>query len=272
MTTLQQTLFPTLQNIMDLARAYCNDMYTGTGGQNGRILTNDAPFTIPYINSAFRTIQRKLRGEGCTFPIQDNVILFNMTAVPVIDTAIQVYIDFTGYFDGQTLHPTPKLPPDMFQPYRVWSRASGSGLDFFPMTQPGEGLQSILQGPWLRAWEWRNYKLYFNGSTKPYDLRLRYQSGQLPFNAPPANFLTTQVGIIDCEEAMACDIAVQYGGARGADTTKMEARRDGALEDMVTEWVRRSQTVVYNRPSYQGGGSNSGQDGGNGGVGQSGIG
>src|SRR5689334_24789622 len=97
---------------MDLARSYVNDMYPGTGGTNGRILTNSAPFTIPYINSALRTVNRKLRNEGVTYPIKDNVILNNLTPVITADPSVQVFVSFDGYFDGTTMHASPRLPSD----------------------------------------------------------------------------------------------------------------------------------------------------------------
>lgn len=255
MSNAQQSVFPTLGSIMDQARAYVNDSYPGVNGTDGRILTNSAPFTMKYINSALRTINRKLRNEGVTFPIKDNVILNGLTAVANADPSIQVYVGFEGYFDGLTMHASPRLPSDCLQVTDVWEQTADSDLPFGPMIQPEGGLPSVFQGSNLGVWEWRQYRIYMVGSILNKNIRLRYLSGQPPFNTPPADFDTTIVNILDCDEAMAYDIAGQYARARGADAKPMFDGRDEALDDMANEWVRRSQTVNYRRPAYEGAGS-----------------
>jgi hypothetical protein len=256
MPNAQQSMVPTLGTIMDLARAYVNDSYPGLAGTSGRILTNGAPFTIPYINSALRTVNRKLRNEGVTYPIKDNVILNNLTPVANADPSIQVYVSFDGYFDGMTMHASPRLPSDCMQVFDVWEQTFGSNLPFAPMVQPEGGLPSAFQGANLGVWEWRqDYRIYMIGSINTKNLRLRYLSGQPPFAATPADFDTTPVNIIDCEEAMAYAIALQYARARGADPSLMQAGFDDAIAEMASEWVRRQQTVNYRRPAYEGAGS-----------------
>lgn len=256
MPNAQQSGFPTLGTIMDLARAYVNDSYPGVGGTTGRILTNGAPFTIPYINSALRVVNRKLRNEGVTFPIKDNVILNNLTAVAQADPSIQVFVGFDGYFDGVTMHASPKLPSDCLQVFDVWEQTVGSDQNFAPMVQPQGGLPSAFQTSWLGVWEWRQYRIYMIGSILAKNIRLRYLSGQPPFNSPPADFDTTPVNILDCEEAMAYAIAEQYARARGADPTAMTNGLNQSIDDMAQEWVRQQQNVNFRRPAYNGAGSN----------------
>lgn len=264
--------FPVVEDITTLWRATVNDTFPGVGGQQGRICTDDAPFTLPYLNSAFRTLQRKLRNEGVTFPVKDNVILYNLTPVVQQDANVQVFVGYNGYFDGTTMHPTPVLPSDLVQPYLVWEQTVGSGFPFQPMTQPSEGLPSVLQGPYLGLWEWRNYGIYMVGSNMVKNLRLRYLSGQPPLNVPAADFPNTVVNIMDSQEALALDMAIQYGTSRGANPqaiANLTKRRDEAIDDMASEYVRRSQTVQYRRYPYGNGGSN---EGGNGIIGSSGFG
>src|SRR5438105_10724983 len=140
MPSFPQSLFPTVESVMDLARSIVNDMFPGIGGTNGRILTDDAPFTLPYLNSAFRTLQRKLRNEGVTFEIKDNIILLNLAPVVAQDPAVQVNVSYNGYFNGTTMSPTPILPSDALQIYAVWERQTGSNVNFREMVQPQEGL------------------------------------------------------------------------------------------------------------------------------------
>lgn len=256
MANAQQSGFPTLGTCMDLARAYVNDMYPGIAGTSGRVLTNNAPFTIPYINSALRTVNRKLRNEGVTYPIKDNVILANLTPVIQADPSIQVFVGFDGYFDGTSNHASPKLPSDCLQVFDVQEQTDGTDLPFSPMAQPQGGIISTFQGPWLSIWEWRQYRIYMPGSTSVKNLRIRYLSGQPPFNSAPDDFDTTPVNILDCEEAMAYQIAIQYARARGAaDVSILMQGFTEAIDDMANEWVRRQQNQNFRRPAYGGSGS-----------------
>lgn len=244
--------FPNLQEVMDLARSFVNDMYPGIGGTNGRILTNAAPFTIPYVNSAIRTVLRKLRNNGVTFTIKDNVILFDCPVINPPNNAYQLEIGYDGTFDGQQMHPSPKLPPDLIQPFVVKGALSGSQFSYLPLPVAEEGLPNGLQGPNMGPWEWRNYKICLPGSTQVWNLMLRYQTGQPSINPPPADFGTTLIRIADGADALAAAIAIEFGQARGADTTKMEAKLDDTLDDMENEWVRQSQHGNKRRLPYGG--------------------
>lgn len=251
-----QTVFPNLEEIMNLARSIVNDMYPGVGGVNGRILTNDAPFTPSYINSTLRTIQRKLRNEGVTWPIKDNVILSNMTPVVTPDPSVNVYISYNGYFDGTTMHADPHLPLDLIQPQLVWEQTADTGLPFVPMEPLQSGMPSVIQGPWLGVWKWENYAIYMPGSTATKNIRLRYTSGLPSLNAPATDFSTTPVMIVDSQEAMAFGIAELYALARGAgDITALHTKFLEAIDDMASEWVRQMQNTTYRRLAYGDGGS-----------------
>jgi hypothetical protein len=275
MPSFDQAVFPTVETIMDLARSIVNDMFPGVGGQNGRILTDDAKFTLPYFNSALKTLQRKLRNEGCTFPIKDNVILFNLTPVVAIDPTVQTFVGFNGYFDGTAMHATPMLPSDCIQVVEVEEQTVGNTqMPFIPMTQPQGKLVSTFQGQFIKFWEWRQYQINMIGATVAKNLRIRYTSGQPPINAPPASFPTTVVNIIDSEEALAYLIAEKYAQARGVGPDVKEDIKNKiaeTIDDMSTEWVRRQQSVTYRRAAYGDGGSDS-NSGGTGGLGQTGWG
>lgn len=264
MPDFAQSFFPSLDQIMQLARSIVNDTFPGTGGQQGRILTNDAPFTLPYLNNAFDTLQRKLRNEGVTFPIKDNFILTNVTPVVTPSPNVQVYVGFSGYFDGTNQHPTPSLPNDLMQPYELWEQDIGSGLRFDLMSQSQSGLPSVIQGRYLSVWEWRNYQIVMPGSTVAKNLRLRYKSGQPPLNVLPAQFASTNVQILDSKTVIAYLVAAQYAEARGADATKLEAKAQDAIDDMANEYVRRAQTVPYRRKPYGGDTENAQNTGANG--------
>lgn len=268
MPIASQSLMPSISDVMELVRSIVNDTFPGIAGQQGRVFTDDAPFTLPFLNSALRTLQRKLRNGGVTFPDKDNVILSNLTPVVTASTSVQIYVGYNGYFDGTTLHPTPKLPNDLMQPYVVWEQQANSGLAFAPMQQVQEGLPSTLQGPFLGLWEWRDYKICMIGSSQTKNLRLKYKSGQPPINVPPASFSATAINIIDCQEAVANYMAALYGKRNGAaDVSQLEQTAEDAVDDMISEWVRRSQTVNYSRIPYNGGGGTNGTTGQSGQIG-----
>jgi hypothetical protein len=177
-------------------------------------------------------------------------------ASPSVD--IQTYVSFDGYFDGVLMHATPKLPSDCMQVFEVWEQTVGSNLPFAPMAEPQGGLISSLQGPWLGVWEWRQYRINMIGSTAAKNIRLRYQSGQPPINPQPSQFAETIINILDCEDAMACEIAAQLAGPRAGAVVKksLTDERDEHIDTMVNEWVRRAQQQNYRRAAYAGAGSN----------------
>jgi hypothetical protein len=241
-----------MDEIMQLVRSIVADTYPGIAGQQGRIITNDAPFVIPYFNSAFRWIQRKLRQEGASFPIVDNWILPGVTPVAVNTPTTQVNISFNGYFDGAVLNKQPRLPSDCQQLLEVWETGTGTNLPFQPMVQPQRGLQSRFPLQRQREWEWRQYQLNMIGATQSVDLRLRYQQGLPPLNVPAEDFAETTVNILDSQDVIANHIAMMYAQARGAqDVSVVKGARDEAMDDMANDWIRRSQAVVYRRQAYQ---------------------
>ena len=267
MTNVPASAFPTIGEIMDLARSIVNDTFPGINQVpgEGRILTNDAPFTIPYLNSALRTMTRFLRNEGVTFPIKDYFTILNLPPVVNADPSVFCYIGFDGYFNGTQMYGNLALPGDCLQVKVLRQRVTGSNLQFTPMSESQEGLASGFQNQWLGQWEWRQYRVYFNGSLQAQDVMIRYLSGQpkIPKTLDPDEFDTTPIYILDCEEAMANLVAKKYGAARGAADSQIKIADDDAniaMDGMAAEYVRRQQNVNYSRPSYQGGGSRSGQD------------
>jgi hypothetical protein len=158
------------------------------------------------------------------------------------------------------------------QPISLWEQTVGSGFNFQPMTPPnGSVLPSVQQGEVLGAWDWRTYRIYMVGCIVAKNLRIRYRCGQPPLNIPAADFATTAINIIDCQDALANYIAAMFGRARGANPQVVEfveQEGDRCMGDMAEEWVRQSQSNPNRRIAYGGGGS--GNDG-NGSLGQSGV-
>lgn len=258
MTNFQPTAFPMIEDVMELTRSIVNDTFPGIANTQGRIFTDNAPFTLPFLNSAIRKVLRALRNEGCTFPIQDGVILNAVPPVVQADPGVFISIGFEGTFNGQTTG-LPVLPGDCMQVYTVRQRVTGSNLQFSPMPQAAEGLPSAYQNQAMGSWEWRKYKIWMNGCLQTTDIMLRYLSGQPPINVPAEDFDTTPIYLIDCQDALANHMAAMYGRARGGDKDAIDGVKADAAEavdEMALEYIRRGQGVNYRRESYQGGGSN----------------
>jgi hypothetical protein len=265
-TNFQQSPFPTVESVTQLWRSLVNDTFTGLQGPGGgRIATDNAPFTLPFLNTALANLQRRMRNEGCNFPIIDGYLLNAVPAVPAPDPSVFVSIGFNGSNNGTTNSPTPLLPGNLMQVYRVRARLTGSGQQFIDISEAQEGLASTFQNQAIGKWEFRNYALFVNGSTQVYDLMIRYLSGQPPINAPAADFPTTPIYILDSVDALAYSMAADYGAARNANPTlidRVQKKAEGYIDDMISEYVRRQQTVPFRRRSYQGGGSNDSQNAG----------
>lgn len=267
----QPLSFPTLDQIMQLVRSIVRDTFRGVGGQQGRIFTNDAAFTLPFLNSAIRSMNRQLRNEGVTFPIRDGLVIYGLVPQVVQDPALFVSLGFDGYFNGSTTDGAKRLPGDCYQPLVVRQRQTGTNNRFVQMTQAQEGLISGFPQQCFGQWEWRDYSIWMNGSIQENDLMLRYVAGQSPMNTLPADFSTTVIHVQDCEEAIAYYMASAYGLGRDSQAVAAcDAKAQAAVDEMALAYVRRAQTVNYRRASYQNAGSDSGQgdgydgtDGGN---------
>lgn len=250
--------YPTVEEVMNLARAIVNDSYNNGAG---RILTDDAPFTLPYLNSAIRKLRMELANNSVSTVIKDNVILTPLTPVAQVDPSVQTFVSWTGYFDGTNMNDAPVLPPDLIVPIVLWERQTGTNLAFQPMCQPMQGLCSREQSTWLREWEWRTDQLNFVGSVNSIDVRLRYEAQTLVPVAAGSDFTTTIIGSIDSQDALAYEVAYMFASARGAATT-LKNDRDNAVYEMVNRYVRRMQDITYIREQF-GSNGNAAWPGGN---------
>ena len=232
---------------MNRARAYVNDAFRGG---KGRILTDTAPFTIEYLNGALEELQDKLGNNGVITLTIDNVILGPIGPLPGPDPAVQIFIGYTGYFDGYAMHALPVLPSNIISVQKAWERVVGSGLPFKEMGEPQEGLPSILQGPWLNQWEYRQDRIYMTGSTQTEELRIRGEI-RLGTLTDDTDFASTQIGILALTNALATLVAYNYARARGAPAAQMMAADALKFQKyIVKRYTRRAQSINYQRQPY----------------------
>jgi hypothetical protein len=210
--------------------------YSGVG--LGAVFTDAV--LIPYLNQAYRKVQRGLANIGSNNFINDDVLLV-VAAVTGGDSGTQ-----TSITDNTA--PPNQLPVDLLEPVRIWERPNGSTDDFFDMTNLTQhgGLPSRPQGQDLSVWEWRMDGIYFIGATQDIQIRLRYKRA-LPSLADGTSVLL----IRNCQEAVSYLAAALAAGARGSpaaqayDTVGMDA-----LDDLVSTAVRAMQATNYRPKGY----------------------
>jgi hypothetical protein len=249
-----------LATICNLIRALINDSQsgeTGTPGE-GQIFTNNSaisPFVQPMLNSSIRKLYRMLRNVSDPVLVRDNVLV---KGLPIInsptqglgspDPSIQTILGPEGYFDGTQIWPNFVLPSDMLYPTKLWERSTGSNDPFRDMEAPSGGLPSLLQGRYLRYWEWRNLKLNFLGSTSQRDIRMRYFCSLPQFFSPTLDFDSTFVPVPDCTDFIAYDVAVTYARMLGSPgLADLEAEAAAQVFQLKNANARRMQHETIQR-------------------------
>jgi hypothetical protein len=209
------------------------------------------------INASIREVYRELRNIGAPTLIRDNVIVSGLT--PIFgangfgnpDPAVQVFLSYGGYFDGQTINNLMLLPDDLLYPERVWERQTTTNNTFTPMHQPQFGLPSRPQYPTLGEWEWREDKIWMVGSTQVRDLRLRYYCALPQFFSATLDFASTFVPVLDSGDAIALKTAAKYArmlGSPGLPDLIGEAKEQ--MQQLKNQYTRRTQATDYQRVPY----------------------
>ena len=259
-----QAAYPSLNVIANLARSKVNDDKKGATGTlgEGQILTNTSVTLQNFMNSAIRDTYRHVRIMGQPTLIGDNYILIGLPPVnsalgpAVANPAVQVALQFAGYFDGLQMWSNFTLPGTLLYPLEVWERAStgqASSTPFGMMRQSTGALPPRQQVQVLGEWEWRSDGIWMNGATQLRDIRLRYIFTFADLVSSTINWDTTYVPVLDSQEAIADKIAVLYtarlGGAALADA-KMSAKE--SIFKLRQQITRDRQIIDYRRPPYKG--------------------
>jgi|SRR5579862_1892583 len=239
MPLIRSTAYNSAGQITSLARSLLNDA-------QGNWATDSV--LLPYLNSSYRTVQRKLATSGVNLFITDDVELI-VAAVPANqqDPSTQVVINDATPAPNQ-------LPANLLVPLKLWERPNLSTQDFVEMedlTSKG-GLPSRLQGYSLDVWEWRTDGLYFIGATQDTQIRLRYSSA-----------LQDLVGAADvvlirnAQEALAYGTAAAASFARGGMQAEgLATAAENAIEDVVDFYVRMQQRKGTRRRPFSSRGGN----------------
>jgi hypothetical protein len=249
--------YPSMELICDLVRSMVQDDMAGATGTvgEGQILVDNLAVSVTlgnFFNSALRKICRRLRTSTGPMLIRDNYVIENL---PVVNSnlgastpnpAVQVSLGFTGFFDGLQMHSGFILPVDCLMVEEVWERATASNRSFHKMGQPPFGLRGRNQHIEMHEWEWRGDQVVMPGSLQNRDIRLRYQGKLLNLYQKNVDLSNTFVPILDCEEAMANEIARLFASRQGSEqlpTVATEA--EASIKLLCLEQTKRNQGMEY---------------------------
>ncbi len=231
MPIVGSSAYNTAGQITALVRALLND-------SAGNLFTDAV--LLPYVNSAYRKVQRTLANIQSSTFIVDNVTVV-VPAVAAVDASLQVVI-------SDATAPPNQLPTDLLAPVKLWERINGSSDDFVEMVDlTGHGgLPSQPQGASLSWWEWRADGIYFLGATRDAQVRIRYQKAY-----PDLADASSNVLVRHSQEAVAYVAAAMAAMARGSPLAeKWDVAGTDALEDLIVRATQREQQSVRRRRPY----------------------
>src|SRR4051812_11559149 len=120
--------YDTAEYVLNLARAIANDAALTI---DGNLLADDQPYTYVLLNQAWRTLQRKLANSGYERLLRE-AVLTGFAPVLIPDPALQVYVNWSEYWNGSNVYDSPVLPQDLILPLRLWERPTGTTSQFQP--------------------------------------------------------------------------------------------------------------------------------------------
>ncbi len=211
----QAVAYDNVYKVLSTAKTRLNDALPTLFPVGGKLLENSQTQTQQMVNTAWRRLQEYLANLGYT-RLTDESIIFQLPVVGSQDPAVQTYINWFNYFDGQNLFNAPVLPPNMILPLKIWERQSGTASGFAQMGMFLDGLPTWNKQARNLCWEWRGDAVFMPGSQQVMDLRVRYaaylpdfeDSGNVPWFQQP-------VPIMRCLDSLSCFICAEVLIARG---------------------------------------------------------
>jgi hypothetical protein len=233
---------------LNLTRSLGNDAIQSLAGS---LLSDGQPYVVPYLNSAYRYIQRRMANSGVqTF--KRRIILTQCPKIYTPDPGLQCEISYTGFFDGALNHATPTLPADMCWPLRLRERQSGTTNPYQQMWCARDGLQSRPQSIFFRDWTYQQDKILLNGATLVNDIELLY----VPFlpDIQPSTVLPLgeqQILILRAENAIAAFTLAEFANARGSPLAgDIRTMGEQYLREVINSDAMQKQRGNYRRQPY----------------------
>lgn len=206
--------YPTVNEVMNIARSRVNDMMNDTAGD---LLANDAPASQTHLTAAWKWYQARCDTAGVqTF--KKTVPIFGIPVRASNDVAFESWISWEGCSDGVNQFEGPTLPPDMISPKSIWRRPNvpngqidaSNSAQFQLMFQAVDGLPAYLETNW---YEWRDDGLYMYFDTYVQDLKLSYSAYRAPLDITLPNSVVPMMFSEDC---LGARIAFEFANSRGA--------------------------------------------------------
>jgi hypothetical protein len=248
MPVLQTTAYNIVEDILLDARAICNDMAI----PGGDVLTDDAPFSMQFVNQAYRRIQAYLAQYGVE-TYQTYQWLLAIPANTTGDPESRVWISDSGCQivtpsgAGESSFAEPILPDDLVYPVRCRERQNGT-TDFAQMMfRPNDGVRNYYAvATYLVMWEWINETLTLRGATQVQDLELKYEK-----HLPILSLVTDTVPIRGVDNAAAYRVAYAFAKSRGAMMADSFGQEGQAEMDLViNRSLRERQRIKHRRRPY----------------------
>lgn len=164
-------LLDTVEYVLNLARVRLNDAIASLSGD---VLTDNAPFTQPLTNAAWRRMQAQFSELGSPKQVNQGVV-YSLPPVANQDVSTYCWMNWSQFFDGYEYFTTPVLPADLIAPIDIWERQqlSPDTAQFYEMDRSSK-FAPVPKGIRMWKWEWRNNALQLQGSITTTDLMIRY--------------------------------------------------------------------------------------------------
>lgn len=224
MPVISTTAYDQAEDALSLARSLANDA-------SGAVFSDAV--LIPFLNSAYRALQRQLAEAGVSVLI----------AQIDLDLPLTNGVTTTELSDAST----PQLPTDLLAPHQLWEQATDSSDIFTPMEKITGGLPNFQPGGRLRMWEWRTDAIQLIGATQEVTVRLRYEK-----SLPALVLGSDPIQIRSSLDPLAYAVAGMAARSRGAQAlaADMLALAEAAVTKLIERYVRPEQFKGRRRKPY----------------------
>ncbi len=205
---------------------------------------------MPFVNSAYRGIQRALRGTGST-EFRVGQAFVTIPGLTFTEPSTQVILGFTGLTISSDADPAPvfdvanplgQLPATFLMPRKLWERPTGSQNNFCEMvnlTNSG-GLASRPQNYTLSSWEWIGDGIAFIGAQQDNDIKFEFDIG-----LPAVSDGAAQLLVLNSEDYHAFTVASMVEPSRGGKNTQSyDSAAEDAKEKLIQAATRGQQMHV----------------------------
>lgn len=205
--------YDSLELVCNAARTRLNDAIASLGGD---ILIDNAVFTSQMVSNAWRKLQEYLQKLGF-LKFTNAVFLSDLPAVSSsTDPSVQPFINWSGYWDGATLHAGFAFPSDFIAPVEIHERITAVGGNYLLMDDIKGDWPLVAPAPWNRIWQWRDETIFIPGGTGAFDLFMKYDSFLADF-VPNATtpYASQPVPIMRCSDSFSNYLCAEVAVPRG---------------------------------------------------------